>query len=315
MVLLYSDHCYLEHDTGNHPESAERLKSIHQMLKNCSFQKEITPGKVKAASIEELTRVHDKEYVESVQLFAARGGGRIEADTIVSPKSYDIALKAAGVAVDAVDHVIEKKHQNAVCLIRPPGHHARPKNAMGFCLFNNIAIAAMHACKKHKLNRVLIVDWDVHHGNGTQEIFYQTENIHFFSAHRFPFYPGTGSDSETGEASGLGSTWNLPLAYGTKPEEYRNQFAKTFEKVLKKSKPELILISAGYDAHRDDPIGSLGLGIDDFQYLTQLILDAADEYCEGRLISLLEGGYNVQALADSVETHIQTIVNHKNKSG
>lgn len=313
MVLIYTDPCYLEHDTGSHPESPQRLKSISKMLSACSFKDRLSPGKIRSATLEEISLVHSREYILSVEEFASQGGGRIEADTILSPESYNVAMKATGAALEAVDRVLGNINKTAVCLTRPPGHHARPENAMGFCLFNNIAVAAEYACQRHKLNRILIVDWDVHHGNGTQEIFYRKENIHFLSAHRFPFYPGTGSESETGEGHGLGSIWNLPVAYGTRPGDYRDKFSAILERALKKTKPELILISAGFDAHRDDPIGSLDLSVEDFSYLTKLVLDAADEYCEGRVVSLLEGGYNVQALADSVEAHLEAFVNHEKK--
>ena len=305
MLLLYTDPCFLDHDTGAHPETSKRLQSVTAHLaKNEPLLKRFEHGSIASASREVLQRVHSGKYVDRVQAFATRGGGRIESDTVVSPKSFEVALKAAGTACDAVDQVVGGKHQSAMCLIRPPGHHALAKDAMGFCLFNNVAVAARHAIAKHGLSRVLIVDWDVHHGNGTQDMFYEDEQVHFFSSHRFPFYPGSGEAAETGNGPGLGTKFNLPIKFGTDRRTILKDFAAVLSSAAERCKPELVLISAGFDAHRLDPIGSLGLETEDFSTLTKLVLDVAKTHAKGRCVSLLEGGYNVQALAESVEQHL-----------
>jgi acetoin utilization deacetylase AcuC-like enzyme len=246
--------------------------------------------------------------VEQVAELAAAGGGRLDPDTVVSGRSDEVALHAAGAAVEAVDHVLSGHHTRALGLVRPPGHHAGHARAMGFCLFNNIAIAAAHARAAHDVERVLIVDWDVHHGNGTQDIFYGDGQVGFYSAHRSPFYPGTGAASETGGGAGLGKTFNLPLQFGIGRKDYREAFANVLSDALARCRPELILVSAGFDAHRADPIGSLGLETDDFAALTKLLVDAADQSCGGRLVSLLEGGYDLAALAESVAAHLETLL-------
>ncbi len=307
MAILFKDDVFLEHETGPHPECADRLRSISARLKRDGIEPRFARGTIRVATLDELQRVHAPDYIHRVEEFAERGGGRIEADTVLSPKSYDVALRAAGTAIEAVDQVLSGQHEQAVCLIRPPGHHALHAGAMGFCLFNNVAVAARHAQKAHGLDRVLIVDWDVHHGNGTQDAFYQDGQVYFFSAHRWPFYPGTGAKSETGQGEGLGTIFNLPLAFGISRKDYHEAFENVLADAAARCRPQLVLVSAGFDAHRDDPIGSLGLESEDFGRLTQLVLDVARQYCGGRLVSLLEGGYNLDALAESVGVHLQTI--------
>ena len=213
-----------------------------------------------------------------------------------------------------MDRVLKEEHTRACCLTRPPGHHALADDPMGFCLFNNAAVAARQATFEYKLSRVLIVDWDVHHGNGTQDIFYDDAEIYFLSAHRFPFYPGSGTREETGTGQGLGTVFNLPVEYGTARHQYLAEFEQLLNDCAKRCRPELVIISAGFDAHRLDPIGSLDLETEDFAALTKFVLDVADEYCNGRCVSLLEGGYNVQALAESVEQHLTVIADRDRKS-
>jgi acetoin utilization deacetylase AcuC-like enzyme len=314
MALLYTDPVFLQHETGRHPESADRLRTVTTHLEAAKLPARFERGKIVPASIEQLARVHSVGHIERVREFAENGGGRIEADTVVSRKSFDVALRAAGTACDAVDRVLKGDHARACCLTRPPGHHALADDPMGFCLFNNAAIAARQAISGHKLSRVLIVDWDVHHGNGTQDIFYDDAEIYFLSAHRFPFYPGSGTREETGTGKGLGTVFNLPVEYGTARRQYLAEFEQLLADCVKRCRPELVVISAGFDAHRLDPIGSLDLETEDFATLTKLVLDVADEYCNGRCISLLEGGYNVQALAESVEQHLIVIADRDAKS-
>jgi acetoin utilization deacetylase AcuC-like enzyme len=221
-----------------------------------------------------------------------------------------VALAAAGACVAAVDAVLAGKDHNALCLVRPPGHHATAERSMGFCLFNSIALAAHHARIAHQLTRILIVDWDVHHGNGTQDIFYAAPDVFFFSIHRYGggFYPGTGTADETGTGPGLGRTLNVPVRYGTSRADYRGLYRKALERAADEIKPELVLLSAGFDAHAADPIGSLGLDAEDFATLTQMILEVAKTHAGGRLVSCLEGGYNLTALAESVQGHLEELL-------
>jgi acetoin utilization deacetylase AcuC-like enzyme len=304
---LYADPLFLEHQTGNHPESPERLRHLYGWLKDRPVSRRYQTAEFAAADRAQLERVHDPAYLDHLRGYSERGGGRIETDTVVSRRSFDVAAKAAGAAISAVDSVVAGEAPRAVCLIRPPGHHALVNAPMGFCLLNNIAIAARQALVKHKLERVLIVDWDVHHGNGTQDIFYDAADAWFFSVHRSPFYPGTGAASETGHGRGLGTKFNLPLRFGVSRREFLERFQTVLEQAASKCKPQLVLLSAGFDAHAADPVGSLGLETEDFAPLTQLVVQVAEQYCQGRIVSLLEGGYNVRKLAECVECHMEAL--------
>jgi acetoin utilization deacetylase AcuC-like enzyme len=307
-AILYSDPWFLRHETGRHPECPERLRRISAHLAATGLGERFDKGTVRPATREELARVHDAGYVRQVESWSRAGGGHVEVDTVMSSDSYDAAIRAAGAAVSAVEDVVSGVHRRALCLVRPPGHHALLDAPMGFCLFNNVAVAARHAVEKLDLLRVLIVDWDVHHGNGTQDAFYSDGRIHFFSAHRSPFYPGTGDASETGTGSGLGAITNLPLRFGIARREYLEQFQTVLERAAAQAKPDLILISAGFDAHHADPVGSLGLENEDFVELTKLVVECAEQYCGGRVVSLLEGGYNLDVLPESVQAHIEALV-------
>lgn len=307
-AILYADPCFLRHETGRHPESAERLRAVYEHLQLTRLVERFHRGQIRSATSEELARVHHPTYIGQVAQWAAAGGGQVEADTVMSRDSYEVACQAAGSTVDAVDQVVSGNVERALCLIRPPGHHALTSAPMGFCLFNNVAVAARHAVDRLGLSRVLIVDWDVHHGNGTQDAFYSDGQVHFFSSHRSPFYPGTGASDETGTGKGLGTIFNLPLRFGITRHEFRERFQNTLEQAAARARPELILISAGFDAHRADPIGSLGLESEDFADISRLVVDCADQHCGGKIVSLLEGGYNVRALAESVQAHVEALV-------
>ncbi|MFN3466911.1 MAG: histone deacetylase [Candidatus Brocadiales bacterium] len=309
MTLLYYHDIFLRHDTGGfHPESSRRLAATLAHLKATGLWDKLhveTPGK---ASEEDIALVHSQKHINNIKEIARRGGGQLDPDTVVSRDSYEAALYATGALLDAVEAVMAGKATNAFCMVRPPGHHATPARGMGFCLFNNVAIAARRLLSSHRLQRVLILDWDCHHGNGTQEVFYDEPKVLYVSFHRWPFYPGTGSQQETGAGPGTGFTLNVPLAWNTSREEY----IKTFEKVLKgKVKdyhPEFVLISAGFDAYAEDPIAGLGLEAEDFRRLTELTMEVARESASGRLVSCLEGGYSLEALPLCVEHHLRALL-------
>lgn len=310
MTLLYSSPRFLDHDTGTHPERAARLSAVTEHLARTESGRQCSCPTWPPVSAARLARIHSPKYTKQVRQYAANGGGHIDADTIVSLRSFDVALLAAGAACDAVARTVQGVDRQAICLVRPPGHHARRARAMGFCLLNNVAIAARVATVEFGLDRVLIVDWDVHHGNGTQEAFWTDPQVGFLSIHRWPFYPGTGAADETGSGPGLGTIRNLPIEMGTPRAEYRSRFARELEDFAARIKPQLVLVSAGFDTHCQDPIGSLGLETEDFTHLTRTVCDVAQAHADGRLVSLLEGGYNPPILAACVEAHVREMMRH-----
>jgi len=307
-VTLYTDRRMIEHrPPAGHPERPERLEAILRHLERTGYMKSCPAGTVREATDEELLRIHSPGYLKKLEAVDRQGYGAIEPDTWMSRGSLVAARLAAGAAVEAVDWVVGGKDRRALCLIRPPGHHARPAAAMGFCLFGNAAIAAKEAVAGHGVNRVLIVDFDVHHGNGTQEVFYDSPEVAFLSIHRHPFYPGTGLKDETGTGPGLGLTANIPLPHGTPRAEYHAAFRSRLHDLADKFRPELVIISAGFDAHAEDPVGDLGLDTDDFEVLTREIVDVAKTHAEGRILSVLEGGYNVPILAGCATVHLHAL--------
>jgi acetoin utilization deacetylase AcuC-like enzyme len=312
MTVLITDPLFLRHETGRHPECPERLGSVWARLDQSGLRGRCRPASFEPLSPEQVARLHRPEVVARAQAAAevGEGAGYLDADTVVSAESFEVALTAAGACAAGVDAVMRGPERTALCLVRPPGHHATPTRSMGFCLFNNIALAADHARQAFGLSRLLIVDWDVHHGNGTQDIFYADPGVLFYSIHRYGhgFYPGTGAADETGTGPGLGYTLNVPVRFGTSRPAYRSQFLSGLEQAADQIRPELVLVSAGFDAHHRDPIGSLGLETEDFADLTRLVLQVADTHAQGRVVSCLEGGYDLQALAESVQVHLEELL-------
>ena len=302
---------YLEHRPGRgHPERPERLTAIVDRLRaeaTLENLRWITPTPADRPSIE---TVHEARYVRHVQDVAARAPALLDAgDTPVSKESYDVACLAAGGVIGAIDEVMAGRLRNAFCAVRPPGHHARPAAAMGFCLFNNVAIGARHVQRKHGVKRVLIVDWDVHHGNGTQEAFYDDPSVLFFSVHQFPFYPGpSGAAQNTGRGPGRGFNINVPLPAGTDEKTVRRHFLDTLVPAADKFAPQCVLISCGFDAHKDDQLGGLRMTSAGFGELTRIVCGIAERHGNGRLVSVLEGGYTLEAIAESAVHHVQALV-------
>jgi acetoin utilization deacetylase AcuC-like enzyme len=304
-VGVFADRRMLDHRVpARHPERPERLQAILRHLERTGYLGSGQELRVREATDGELERCHAAGYLRRVALEGSAGGGMLDPDTWVSPGSNVAARLAVGAGIEAVSFVLGAPERRALCVVRPPGHHALPDSGMGFCIYANVALAAAEALARHALNRVLIVDFDVHHGNGTQEIYYASDRVGFLSIHRYPFYPGTGARDETGTGPGLGRIMNIPLPYGTARTEYQEAFRSGLEKLADRIRPELILISAGFDAHAEDPVGDLGLEVEDFEILTREIVAVAEVQCEGRIVSLLEGGYNVPILAGAVAAHL-----------
>ncbi len=348
MAMLIYDDIFLEHDTGyGHPESASRLKNTVAYLKASGMWKEgwayrdtpILIKKPRMASFDEICAVHDANYVRSIEQIAQKGGGWLDADTCVSGKSWEAALYAAGAPLTAIDKIMHACTEqsaripltlslplegggegggevrverngaaSAFCLVRPPGHHATPTRGMGFCLFNNVAIAAKYLQRKYNVERVLIVDWDVHHGNGTQDAFYEDPSVLYFSMHRYPFYPGTGRGEETGRGKGKGFTINVPLSSDTDRGSYIKIFKDVMETRARQFCPQFIIISAGFDTYKHDPIGGLNLELEDFYELTKIVIGIAKDCCNGQIVSCLEGGYHPTDLPKCIEQHLLALI-------
>jgi len=311
MTLLYSESCFLQHEIGPHPEQADRIRLASSRLETTGLGQRCARPKWAPVSRRRLSTVHSLKYADEIWTLAKSGGGELDSDTFVGPSSYYVALLAAGSVCDATERILRGDDVRAFCIVRPPGHHALVDRGMGFCLFNNVAIAARMATTELGLDRVLIIDWDVHHGNGTQEAFWEDPRVGFLSIHRRPFYPGTGEEDETGFGNGLGTTLNVPIEFGTSRKDYLDMFTAALEKMAVRMKPQMIFLSAGFDTHREDPFGSLELENEDFVSLTKKVLDVADDFAEGRLVSALEGGYNPEVVADCVEIHLNAMLNRQ----
>ncbi len=309
-VGIVTHPAFLEHDMGSHhPESPERLRAILAKLESSGIMSRLTRIEPRKAGNEWITRIHAPEYVRRLEEKApATGYASLDPDTSLSPGSLPAAYLAAGGAMAAVDAIMDNQVDQVFCAVRPPGHHAEANRAMGFCLFNNVAIAARYIQERHGLKRVLIVDWDVHHGNGTQHAFEDDPSILFFSAHQYPHYPGTGDETERGIGKGEGTTINVPMSPGQGVDEYRAIFQKVLAPASDAFKPEFVLISAGFDAHQDDPLASMNITDEGYGELTRLVAGIANTHCHGRIVACLEGGYSLRALAASVEQHIMALM-------
>ena len=299
---IVQDERYLDHDMGfDHPESPERLVAINKMLASPELAAKFIPIAARPATIDELALVHRRPYIDSVARTAGKSYTPLDPDTSTSAGSFEAALLAAGGLLNAIDDVFSGEVDNAFALVRPPGHHAEDGRAMGFCLFNNVAIGARYALTRHNLERVLIVDWDLHHGNGTQHAFYEDQAVLYFSTHQFPYYPGTGNLTENGRGAGLGYTVNVPLRPGADDQLYLDIFRKILQPVALKFRPELILVSAGFDIYSEDPLGGMAVTREGFACLTRVVMNIADVCCEGRLVMTLEGGYHVEGQSAAVK--------------
>jgi acetoin utilization deacetylase AcuC-like enzyme len=307
------DPVFQEHDTGpGHPERSERLARIEQALTQAGLDKDARKVPLREAAAEELLKVHTKAHLDRIASTAGKDEVYLDADTPTSSRSYHAALLAAGSLMNAVDAVMSGEVNNAFAFIRPPGHHAERDRAMGFCLFNNVAVAAHHALSRHGLKRVLIVDWDLHHGNGTQHSFYEDPRVLYFSTHQYPYYPGTGGLDEIGSGPGRGYTVNVPLPGGAGDEIYDAAFAQVLDPVARGFKPELVLVSAGFDIHRLDPLGGMKVTEQGFARLAGRVLAIAKEHCAGKMVVTLEGGYNLDGQAQSVVEVMKVMMGKKN---
>jgi len=307
-VGVVYDPVYLKHDTGAHVENSSRLVETVGLLEKSKLTDKLVAIPPRAASIEEVSLAHPHSHISRVQSYSTRGGGWLDGDTYASPASYEVALYAVGGVLQSVDAVMTGKVSHAFALVRPPGHHATADEAMGFCLFNNIAIAAEYAKRKYKLDRILIADFDVHHGNGTQEIFYADPKVLYFSTHQYPWYPGTGSINEDGVGEGKGFTVNVPLPAYCGDKEHLHVYQEILVPVAKRFQPQLMLVSAGYDPHWADQLSLMQLSVSGFAGIVNIIKGLADELCQGKLLLSLEGGYHLQALSHSIKATFEVLL-------
>ena len=302
--LITSD-TYQDHNTGEgHPEKIDRVTAVIENFKKLDNKNLVWK---KPSNFEQsiLIKTHTKDYIKQVNLSFPQSGLKfLDGDTVVSPGSKDATKDAVGSIISAIDGVKKKEFKNAFCCVRPPGHHAEKEKAMGFCIFNNVAVGANYLIEKYKYKKIAIIDFDVHHGNGTQDIFYNDKNILYISTHQYPYYPGSGSEKENGKYNNV---LNIPLEAGTTGNEYLNAYEKVLDK-LKEFKPEFLLFSAGFDAHIDDPLAQLRLSSEDFYKITKRTLEVSKAYCNGNIVSILEGGYDLKALQESTQRHVDALI-------
>ena len=302
--LITSD-TYQNHNTGEgHPEKIDRVTAVIENFKKLNNKNLVWK---KPSNFEQsiLIKTHTKDYIKQVNLSFPQSGLKfLDGDTVVSPGSKDATKDAVGSIISAIDGVEKKEFKNAFCCVRPPGHHAEKEKAMGFCIFNNVAVGANYLIEKYKYKKIAIIDFDVHHGNGTQDIFYNDKNVLYISTHQYPYYPGSGSEKENGKYNNV---LNIPLQAGTTGNEYLNAYEKVLDK-LKEFKPEFLLFSAGFDAHIDDPLAQLRLSSEDFYKITKRTLEVSKPFCNGNIVSILEGGYDLKALQESTQRHVDALI-------
>ncbi len=302
--LITSD-TYQNHNTGEgHPEKIDRVTAVIENFKKLDNKNLVWK---KPSSFEQsiLIKTHTKDYIKQVNLSFPQSGLKfLDGDTVVSPGSKDATKDAVGSIISAIDGVEKKEFKNAFCCVRPPGHHAEKEKAMGFCIFNNVAVGANYLIEKYKYKKIAIIDFDVHHGNGTQDIFYNDKNVLYISTHQYPYYPGSGSEKENGKYNNV---LNIPLEAGTTGNEYLNAYEKVLDKI-KEFKPEFLLFSAGFDAHIDDPLAQLRLSSEDFYKITKRTLEVSKPFCNGNIVSILEGGYDLRALQESTQRHVDALI-------
>jgi len=308
--LITSD-TYQNHNTGDgHPEKIDRVTAVIDNFKKLD-NKGLIWKKPSNFDRSLLKITHNSEYINFVEKsFPKKGLSFLDGDTVVSPGSKEATLDAVGSIISAIDGIQNKEFKNAFCAVRPPGHHAEKNKAMGFCIYNNVAVGAHYLLEKYKLNKIAIIDFDVHHGNGTQDIFFSNEKVIYISTHQYPYYPGSGDESEKGKYNNI---LNIPLPAGTTSEEYLNAYELVLKKI-KEFKPEFIMLSAGFDAHKDDPLAQLQLNSKDFYDLTKRTLELSKLYCNGKVVSILEGGYDLNALKESTEAHVNALIEFDWKS-
>jgi acetoin utilization deacetylase AcuC-like enzyme len=300
---IVKDARYMRHKTGGfHPESPQRLEAVYDMLESSHMSGKFIEIESRYASEDEIGMIHSQSYIERVASTSGKKRTFLDPDTETSPESFDIAKLAVGGLLNAVDSVVEGHVNNAFAFIRPPGHHAEKSRAAGFCIFNNVAVGALHAIKKYNMKKILIVDWDLHHGNGTQHSFYDDPRVLYFSTHQYPFYPGSGSVNEIGHGAGLGYTINVPLRRGPGDAEFLRIFKRVLEPVALEYKPDMVMLSAGFDIYFKDPLGGMKVTPAGFRDMIRVLLNIADACCHGRFVVTLEGGYNIQGLRDSVKS-------------
>ncbi|HPD57867.1 MAG TPA: histone deacetylase [Smithellaceae bacterium] len=303
---VVQDPRYLQHSAGSyHPESPERLAAVYAMLSRPDMAAKFTTIAAREATHKEIQMVHAPSYVEYIASTAGQDSVYLDPDTATSPESYVIAKLAVGGLLNAIDSVMDRKVDNAFALVRPPGHHAEYDRAAGFCIFNNVAVGALHAIDKHNLKKILIVDWDLHHGNGTQHSFEDDPRILYFSTHQYPYYPGTGSLQEIGRGKGAGYTINVPLSTGMGDADFVKIFRKILQPAAMQYKPDFVLLSAGFDTYFQDPLGGMRVTPKGFAAMTRILLDIADRCCAGRFVAVLEGGYHVAGLTNSVKAVLE----------
>ncbi len=307
--IVYDTHC-LDHDTGaGHPERRERLAATWAHLEGQPWFGELVRVAARHAEREWVETIHSAQFIERAAAACRSGAPYLDVpDVSIGPQSCDVALLAAGGALQLADRVIAGEIDNGFALIRPPGHHAEAGTALGFCLFNNVAITARYLQRRYGIDKVLILDWDVHHGNGTQHSFEQDPSVLYVSLHQYPYYPGTGAASETGIGRGKGATLNCPMAAGCGDEDYREAFRRRILPAIEAFKPQFVLISAGFDAHRADPLAQMNLSTQFYGWMSERVMEAATKHAEGRIVSLLEGGYDLGALPRCVARHLEVLL-------